>query len=165
MEEGTIVHVDYDLYNADSGDLIETTREEVAKEHDMHQEGRTYTQWTCEETIDETTGEPVLTRIVSDTSKPAIELYDTTADCVTQATTNYAYYKGAVPVVMFSAVLLLMLILNKTRLGRRMRAVADNPELAASSGINIERVHMTSAFLSAGIKTKVSKTFELNLIF
>ena len=38
MEEGTIVHVDYDLYNADSGDLIETTREEVAKEHDMHQE-------------------------------------------------------------------------------------------------------------------------------
>ena len=27
----TIVHVDYDLYNADSGDLIETTREEVAR--------------------------------------------------------------------------------------------------------------------------------------
>ena len=47
MEEGTIVHVDYDLYNADSGDLIETTREEVAKEHDMHQEGRTYTPLVC----------------------------------------------------------------------------------------------------------------------
>jgi FKBP-type peptidyl-prolyl cis-trans isomerase 2 len=31
MEEGTIVHVEYDLYNADSGDLIETTREDVAK--------------------------------------------------------------------------------------------------------------------------------------
>ena len=39
MEEGTIVHVEYDLYNAESGDLIETTREDVAKEHDMHQEG------------------------------------------------------------------------------------------------------------------------------
>ena len=129
------------------------------------EEGRTYTQWTCEETIDETTGEPVLTRIVSDTSKPAIELYDTTADCITQATTNYAYYKGAVPVVMFSAVLLLMLLLNKTRLGRRMRAVADNPELAASSGINVERVHMTSAFLSAGISGMGGAIFALTLRF
>ena len=42
MEEGTIIHVDYDLYNADSGDLIETTREDVAKEHEMHQENRSY---------------------------------------------------------------------------------------------------------------------------
>ena len=47
MEEGTIVHVEYDLYNADSGDLIETTREDVAKEHDMHQEGRSYTPLVC----------------------------------------------------------------------------------------------------------------------
>ena len=34
MEEGTIVHVDYELYNGESGDLIETTREAVAKEHE-----------------------------------------------------------------------------------------------------------------------------------
>lgn len=47
MEEGTIVHVEYDLYNADSGDLIETTREDIAKEHDMHQEGRSYTPMVC----------------------------------------------------------------------------------------------------------------------
>ena len=47
MEEGTIVHVDYDLYNAESGDLIETTREEIAKEHEVHQEGRTYTPLVC----------------------------------------------------------------------------------------------------------------------
>ena len=47
MEEGTIVHVEYDLYNADSGDLIETTREDVAKDHDMHQEGRSYTPLDC----------------------------------------------------------------------------------------------------------------------
>ena len=128
-------------------------------------EGRTYTQWTCEETTDETTGETVLTRIVSDTSKPALEIYDTTADCVTQATTNYAYYKGAVPAVIFSAVLLLMFLLNKTRLGRRMRAVADNPELAASSGINVERVHMTSAFLSAGISGMGGAIFAMTLRF
>ena len=47
MKEGTIIHVEYDLYNADSGDLIETTREEVAKEHDIHQENRTYTPLVC----------------------------------------------------------------------------------------------------------------------
>ena len=28
-------------------------------------------------------------------------------------------------------------MLNMTRLGRQMRAVADNPDLAASSGINV----------------------------
>ena len=32
MEEGTIVHVDYELYNGETGELIETTREKVAKE-------------------------------------------------------------------------------------------------------------------------------------
>jgi len=47
MENGTIVHVEYDLYNSESGDLIETTREESAKEHDVHQEGRTYTPLVC----------------------------------------------------------------------------------------------------------------------
>ena len=32
-----------------------------------------------------------------------------------------------------------------------MRAVADNPDLAASSGINVERVHAITAFLAAGM--------------
>ena len=130
------------------------------------EDDRTYTHFNCEQTgVDEVTGEPILSRIVSDSSKPAIELYDTTTDCVTQATTNYAYYKGAVPVVIFSAVLLLLLLLNKTRLGRRMRAVADNPELAASSGINVERVHLTSAFLSAGLSGMGGAIFALTLRF
>ena len=47
MEEGTIVHVDYELYNGESGDRIETTREAVAKEHETHQEGRSYTPMVC----------------------------------------------------------------------------------------------------------------------
>lgn len=42
MEEGTIVYIDYDLFEVESGDLIETTREETAKSNDMHDEGRTY---------------------------------------------------------------------------------------------------------------------------
>ena len=128
-------------------------------------EGRTYTQFSCEETLHAETGEPTLTRIISETSKPAIEIYDTTADCITQATTNYAYHKGAVPFVIFSSVLLLMLLLSKTRLGRRMRAVADNPDLAASSGINVEGVHLTSAFLSAGISGMGGAIFAMTLRF
>ena len=42
MDNGAIVHIEYDLYNAESGDLIETTREEIAKEHDVFDETRTY---------------------------------------------------------------------------------------------------------------------------
>ena len=47
MEEGTIVHVDYELYDGVTGDLIETTRESVAQEQEMHQEGRDYTPLVC----------------------------------------------------------------------------------------------------------------------
>ena len=47
MEEGTIVHVDYELYDGVTGDLIETTRESVAQEHETHQEGRDYTPLVC----------------------------------------------------------------------------------------------------------------------
>ena len=128
-------------------------------------EGRTYTTWECEQTgLDASTGEPILSRIVTDSSKPAWEVYDVTFNCA-QATTNYVYYKGVVPFVVFSAVLLLILLLNKTRLGRRMRAVADNEELAASSGINVERVHMVSAFLSAGLSGIGGAVFALTLRF
>tara|TARA_Y100001935_G_scaffold154025_2_gene127010 strand:+ start:15258 stop:15998 length:741 start_codon:yes stop_codon:yes gene_type:complete len=42
MKKGTIVHIDYDLYNAETETLLETTREDVAKEHDAHDERRTY---------------------------------------------------------------------------------------------------------------------------
>jgi FKBP-type peptidyl-prolyl cis-trans isomerase 2 len=42
METGSIIHIDYDLFNVDSDELIETTREEVAKEHDVYDENRTY---------------------------------------------------------------------------------------------------------------------------
>tara|TARA_B100000287_G_scaffold435462_1_gene503905 strand:- start:7190 stop:7903 length:714 start_codon:yes stop_codon:yes gene_type:complete len=42
MDKGSIVHVDYDLYNAGNDKLIETTREETAKEHDLVDENRNY---------------------------------------------------------------------------------------------------------------------------
>lgn len=64
---------------------------------------------------------------------------------------SLAYTKAALIVGVFGSVFLLMFLLNSTRLGRKMRAVSDNPDLAAASGINIEGVHRTSAFLSAGL--------------
>ena len=80
-------------------------------------------------------------------------------------TTNYAYNNAFLPVIVFIGVFLLVLLLNYTRLGRRMRAVADNPDLAASSGINVERVQMTSAFLSAGISGLGGAIFGLTVLF
>ena len=64
---------------------------------------------------------------------------------------GYTYGKVALVIGVFGSVLLFMLVLKYTTLGRRMRAVADNPSLAASSGINIERTHTISSFISAGL--------------
>ena len=61
------------------------------------------------------------------------------------------YTKSSLIIGVFGAVILLIIMLNRTRLGRQMRAVADNPDLAASSGINVERVHAITAFLAAGM--------------
>ncbi|MDP6651904.1 MAG: branched-chain amino acid ABC transporter permease, partial [Gammaproteobacteria bacterium] len=64
---------------------------------------------------------------------------------------GFAYSKVALVVGMFGAVILLLILLHRTRLGRQMRAVADNSDLAASSGIHVARVHGSTAFLSSGI--------------
>ena len=120
-------------------------------------EGSTYTLNSC----DAEGGE----RIVVEGSKPLFETYDLATNCVDQATTGYAYYKGAMPAMIFISVILLLILLNKTRLGRRMRAVADNPDLAASSGINVENVQMTSAFLSAGLSGMGGAIFAMTLRF
>ena len=64
---------------------------------------------------------------------------------------GFAYSKVALVVGIFGAIILLLFILHRTSLGRQMRAVADNSDLAASSGIHVERVHGSTAFLSSGI--------------
>ncbi|PCI05804.1 MAG: urea ABC transporter permease subunit UrtB [Hyphomicrobiales bacterium] len=46
---------------------------------------------------------------------------------------------------------LLLFILNKTRLGLETRAVTQNPRMAASMGINIDRVYMLTFGLGSGI--------------
>ena len=45
MEDGAIIHVDYDLFSGETGDLIETTREEIAKDYEMYQEEETILLW------------------------------------------------------------------------------------------------------------------------
>ena len=97
-------------------------------------------------------------------SIPAVDIITSTCEGAAQ-TTNYAYNNAFLPIVSFATVFILLAILTRTRLGRRMRAVADNPELAASSGINVERVHMTSSFLSAGISGVGGGIFGITLLF
>ena len=125
-----------------------------------------YSQMRCEQTgVDAVTGEPILTRILSE-SKPVMEVTDISSiDCVTPLTSNLSYANGSLPAVVFLSVALLVLLLNKTRLGMRMRAVADNPELAASSGINVERIQQASAFLSAGVTGVGGAIFSVTLLF
>ena len=64
---------------------------------------------------------------------------------------GFAFSKAALVGGIFGAVILLLILLHRTRLGRQMRAVADNSDLAASSGIHVARVHGSTAFLSSGI--------------
>ena len=56
-------------------------------------------------------------------------------------------------VMCFSAVVLILISLavQKTRIGKATRAVADNPALAASSGINVDRVISVVWSVGAGL--------------
>lgn len=51
-----------------------------------------------------------------------------------------AYYRIIVVGLAIAAIVILHLILQKTKIGKAMRAVADNIDLARVSGINVERV-------------------------
>ena len=96
---------------------------------------------------------------------PSYEIYKLQDDCINQLETGFSFYHAPTPLVIFGSVFLLLLLLKKTRLGRRMRAVADNPELAASSGINVERIHGYSAFLSAGLCGVGGAAFAMTVRF
>ena len=56
-------------------------------------------------------------------------------------------------VVIFSAIVLVLvcLAIQRTRIGKATRAVADNPALAASSGINVDRVISVVWSVGAGL--------------
>ena len=52
---------------------------------------------------------------------------------------------------VFITVLAIVLIIKKSIIGKKMLAVADNPDLASTSGINIENIYSFSSFISSGI--------------
>lgn len=58
-----------------------------------------------------------------------------------------------VGVIIFAAIVLVIvtLAISKTRLGKATRAVSDNPALAASSGINVDRVISVVWAVGAGL--------------
>lgn len=66
--------------------------------------------------------------------------------------------------IIISIVVLLMvaLMLQKTRIGKAMRAVADNRDLAASSGINVDRVILFVWGLAGGLATLGGVLFALS---
>ncbi|MGL6342042.1 MAG: branched-chain amino acid ABC transporter permease [Waterburya sp.] len=51
-----------------------------------------------------------------------------------------AYYRVLVVIMAIAAIIALHLILQNTKIGKAMRAVADNIDLARVSGINVEQV-------------------------
>ena len=60
-----------------------------------------------------------------------------------------AYYRLIVIVITIVAIIALHLILQNTKIGKAMRAVADNIDLARVSGINVEQVVLFTWIITA----------------
>ncbi len=71
--------------------------------------------------------------------------------------------KDLITIALSIAVLIgVALVLQKTKIGKAMRAVADNGDLAASSGINVERVIQFVWAFGAGLAALGGVLFGLN---
>ncbi|BAU66463.1 high-affinity branched-chain amino acid transport permease protein [Stanieria sp. NIES-3757] len=66
-----------------------------------------------------------------------------------------AYYRIVVIVLAIIAIVALHFLLQKTKIGKAMRAVADNIDLARVSGINVEQVVLWT-WIIVGILTAIS---------
>ena len=64
---------------------------------------------------------------------------------------SISYIRIAIFVLAVIFFLLLLFILNRTRLGLEVRAVTQNPKMAASMGINPDRINMLTFGLGSGI--------------
>lgn len=64
---------------------------------------------------------------------------------------SISYIRIAIFVLGVIFLLLLLFILNRTRLGLEVRAVTQNPAMAASMGINPDRINMLTFGLGSGI--------------
>nr|WP_235823788.1 urea ABC transporter permease subunit UrtB [Actibacterium lipolyticum] len=64
---------------------------------------------------------------------------------------SISYIRIAIFVLSVIFLFLLLFVLNKTRLGLEVRAVTQNPRMAASMGINPDRINMLTFGLGSGI--------------
>ena len=64
---------------------------------------------------------------------------------------SISYIRIAIFVLGIAFLLLLLFILNRTRLGLEVRAVTQNPGMAASMGINPDKINMLTFGLGSGI--------------
>ncbi len=64
---------------------------------------------------------------------------------------NIQILKLTLILLVSGLVLALMLFLKYTKQGKAIRAVSDNPDLAAASGINVERVYQYSWIIGGGL--------------
>ncbi|MEO0919512.1 MAG: urea ABC transporter permease subunit UrtB [Pseudomonadota bacterium] len=64
---------------------------------------------------------------------------------------SISYIRIAIFVLAVIFFVLLLFILNRTRLGLEVRAVTQNPKMAASMGINPDRINMLTFGLGSGI--------------
>jgi urea transport system permease protein len=64
---------------------------------------------------------------------------------------SISYIRIAIFVLGLIFLILLLFILNRTRLGLEVRAVTQNPRMAASMGINPDRINMLTFGLGSGI--------------
>jgi branched-chain amino acid transport system permease protein len=89
------------------------------------------------------------------------------ADYTNQVERNYGFIsitdKDLATIVISLVVLIgIALLLQRTRIGKAMRAVSDNRDLAASSGINVERVVLFVWILAGGLAALGGVLFGLS---
>jgi branched-chain amino acid transport system permease protein len=65
-------------------------------------------------------------------------------------------------IISLVVLVLVALMLQKTRIGKAMRAVADNRDLAASSGINVDRVILFVWAMAGGLATLGGVLFAMS---
>lgn len=68
------------------------------------------------------------------------------------------------PLLVVATVLLLNLLLTRTKFGIAMRAIIENPDLAGTIGVNVNLVYTVSWFLAGGLAGMAGSLFPLRLI-
>jgi len=71
------------------------------------------------------------------------------------------FFQLSVVLIAFSAMLIVHALLSRTILGKSMRALADNPDLARVSGINVDRVIRYTWAVSMGLAALAGIMFGL----